>query len=58
MNDLINHVGVDGQWELIKCSEIVIGDTSTRVSLIKNKKTLLATKYIDLDNNKQTTLFN
>lgn len=58
MNDQINHVSSDGTWELIKCSEIVIGDSDTRVSLIKSRKTLLVTKYIDLESDKQPTLFN
>jgi hypothetical protein len=53
MNDQINHINSDGAWELIKCSEIVIGDSDTRVSLIKNRKTLLVTKYIELENDKQ-----
>ena len=57
MNDLINHISSDGSWELIKCSEIVIGDGDTRVSLIKNRKTLLVSKYSDLDTDKQTNLF-
>jgi hypothetical protein len=57
MNDLINHVSSDGSWELIKCSEIVIGDSDTRVSLIKNRRTLLVSKCIVLENDKQASLF-
>jgi hypothetical protein len=53
MNEKINNLTYDGQWSLIKSSEIVIGDNETRVSPIRNKHSAFATK-IDFANENNT----
>jgi hypothetical protein len=60
MNELINNVSHDGVWALIKSSEIVIGDSETRVSPVKGKHSSFVTKIDWMNNqteNSESTLF-
>jgi hypothetical protein len=54
MNEIINNLTHEGVWALIKSSEIVIGDSETRVSPIKGKHSSFATKIDFTDYNKNT----
>jgi DNA gyrase/topoisomerase IV subunit A len=49
MNEMIHNVSHDGQWSLVKSSEIVIGDNETRVSPVRGKHSLFATKLEPFD---------
>jgi topoisomerase-4 subunit A len=59
MNEIFNNINSDGVWQLVKASEIVIGDTTTRVSMYKNRDSIFVNKVtpLDDDQNKQQTLF-
>ncbi|MDR2823213.1 MAG: DNA topoisomerase IV subunit A [Mycoplasmataceae bacterium] len=61
MNETIHVVDISGVWSLVKSSEIVIGDVDTRVSALRGKQTLFATKVQPLGeeehNDEAVTLF-
>jgi hypothetical protein len=60
MNEMINNTSFDGVWSLVKSSEVVIGDSDTRVSPVKNKHSIFVTKtdiMVDISADGEESLF-